>query len=55
MESREGFCRRGTGRPIPVEGPKTEEAREATCSDLTCKPGFCLLQAVIDLQQWISP
>ena len=27
-ESRRGFCRRGRGRSIHVEGPKTEKARE---------------------------
>ena len=29
-ESREGFCRRGRGRPFHVEGPKTEKVREPT-------------------------
>ena len=27
-ESREGFCRRGSGRPFLVEGPKTEKEQE---------------------------
>ena len=26
-ESRKGFCRRGRGRSLHVEGPKTEKAR----------------------------
>ena len=33
-ESREGFCRRGRGRSFPVDGPKTEKAREPTVESL---------------------
>ena len=33
-ESREGFCRRGSGKPFHVEGPKTEKAREPTAESL---------------------
>ena len=33
-ESQEGFFRRGRGRSFPVEGPKTEKAREPTVESL---------------------
>ena len=29
-ESREGFCRRGRGRSVHVDGPETEKAPEPT-------------------------
>ena len=31
---RNPFCRRGSGRSIPVEGPKTEKAREPSAESL---------------------
>ena len=33
-ESREGFCWRGKGRSLHVDGPKTEKARESTVQSL---------------------
>ena len=33
-ESREGFCRRGSGRSFHVEKPKTEKVREPTVGSL---------------------
>ena len=33
-ESREGLCLRGKGRPLSVEGPKTEKSREPTVESL---------------------
>ena len=36
-ESREGFCQRGRGRPIHVEGPKTEKARGPTMEILVLR------------------
>ena len=33
-ESREGFCRRGKGRSLHVDGPKPETVREPTVESL---------------------
>ena len=33
-ESREGFYRRGRGRSLHIDGPKTEKAREPTVESL---------------------
>ena len=33
-ESRQNFCRRGSGRSFHVDGPKTEKAREPTVERL---------------------
>ena len=44
-ESRGGFCRRGKGRSFPVDGPKTEKAREPTVDRGWCEEsGGCEYQ-----------
>ena len=37
-ESREGFCRRGRGKPLHAEGPKTGEREKSAGSDSDSAP-----------------